>query len=97
MLYHFLQSTFRLRLPIQIWNIVNVTVQTIFKGFYNLKFPQSSYNSTFFYVLLYSCMQLHLNVRRDLVHTIFCCIVLQFFPTYGSVFSLMMVMYSRNM
>lgn len=59
-------------------------------------FPQSSINSTFSYALLYNFIQMYINARWNLVPTILIhCIII--FIIYGSMFSLMKSIYSRNM
>ena len=37
------------------------------KAYITYNFPQTSFNPTFSYVIVYSFIQLHINVRRDLV------------------------------
>jgi len=94
----FLRSTFRLRLPIQLRNAVTTTIVQKFLKillFITYIFPQSSYNPTFSYVLLYKFIQLYIKVRGDLVPTFFLhCIII--FLIDSSMFSLMAI-YSRNM
>jgi hypothetical protein len=95
----FLRSTTRLHLSIQHWNFIaiRITVQKKkLKNAITCNFLQSFCNPTFCYVLSYNFIQLYINVRRYLVHTISLhCVI--FLLIDGSTFSLMMSIYSRNM
>ena len=92
------RSTIRLRLSIQLRNVIAIIIvqKNKLKTVITCNFLQSFCNSTFCYVLLYNFIQLYINIRWCLVPTILLhCII--FLLIDGSIFSLMMAIYSRNM
>ena len=89
---HFLGSTIRLRIPIQLRNLCCTVILQKFLGtFITYNFPQSSCNPAIFYVLLYNFIQLYINLRIGLVPTtlLLCITVL----IHGSIYSLTMDIY----
>jgi len=91
----FLRSTICLPIPTQIRNFSYTVILQEFLGtFITYNFSQSSCNPAFSYVLPFNFIQKYVNVSLVPTTLLLCITVLL---THGSVFSLMIDIYSQNM